>query len=145
MDNHQKGELITSLLGTLFFIAGILAIKKQTILMRNGIKARGTVIRVEKRLYDLKGLNFNYYPVIKYATLDKKWMIEEYDIAGSFKLYNEGDEVVVYYDKTKNDKFIIDNWWTRWNGPIFTVIGFGLLVFAVIVYFNPNIIPAKPL
>jgi len=90
------------------------------------------------------GLNnspFLYYPVIRYTTLEKEWITEQYNIGTSYLMaYKEGDKVKVVYDPNKTTTFIIDDGSTLLIGPILIVIGVIVMIAAFVYYLFPNLI-----
>lgn len=134
MDTHLNTEIITSLFGIALLVGGIINISKRIRMLKNGIKVEGVVLRIEKKRQGFDAFNFLYYPVVKYLTVEKKWITQEYNTGSSLKFYNEGDKVVVFYDKIENNKFIIDNLLTRWTGPL--VIFLSLCVLCIVILFR---------
>jgi hypothetical protein len=135
MNSHQDAEMFISLAGSLFVISGVLRFSKRVIFIRKGVKAEGEVLRIEKKSWNFRLFDYQYYPVIKYLTLEGKSITQEYGTATPLNIYNEGEKLTIYYDKTENNNFIIDTWLTRWSGPLLVFIGFCLLAVAIRLYF----------
>jgi len=136
MDNQIIYCLLFLLIGLVFTIIGFSKRSQRINLIKNGVKAEGVVYSVEKDFSGTLGnQSVTYYPVIRYLTQEKDWVTEKYDVGlGSIGSYNEGDKVTVIYDPNCNTQFIIDDKSTKYIGPIFIVLGAGLIVASIVCY-----------
>lgn len=107
-------------------------------LLSRGIKAEGRVI--ELILNRSHNSADTYSPVIKFETVDKECVVQEYDINGTSEKYRMGDNVTVIYEAGNARHFIVDNKSTRLLGPVFISVGLALIA-GVIVYFFINQYP----
>ena len=151
MDNQLISELICFLIGVMLVVFGLSKRTQRHELLKKGIKTEGVVFRMEKKNDNplivskdpngFKSASVFYYPVIRYVTREKEWITQAYDVSvSSFGQYNEGDEVVVFYDPSDNNKFIIDDTSTKLMGPILIIIGIACMLGTIVYYFFPNII-----
>ena len=151
MDNKLIDELIGLVIGLMLVILGFSKKKQRHELLEKGIKTEDVVFSVEKKYINVRisdmgsdGLNnspFLYYPVIRYTTLEKEWITEQYNIGTSYLMaYKEGDKVKVVYDPNKTTTFIIDDGSTLLIGPILIVIGVIVMIAAFVYYLFPNLI-----
>ena len=150
MDNKLIDELIGLVIGLILVILGFSKKKQRHELLEKGIKTEGVVFSVEKKYTNVRIGNIGpdgfdnsplYYPVIRYTTLEKEWITEEYGIGTSYSIaYKEGDKVKIVYDPNKTTTFIIDDGSTLLIGPILIVIGVIVMIAALVYYLFPNLI-----
>jgi hypothetical protein len=120
-------DIIGLLLGVVFVVIGISSWMKRIRLLKRGIKTTGVVVDFEA--YIGKSTS---YPVVKYKTVTGKWVTKKYYIGSSFTSYKVGDDVPVIYDKNTPEDYLIDNFTSKLIGPVFAIIGLGLIVSSVI-------------
>jgi Protein of unknown function (DUF3592) len=124
-------QLIALFLGIIFIIIGYSQRKKISELIKIGKSAEGVVMRV---VYDPDpNFSANYYPVIRFVTADKEWITKQHDVGGELNAYNEGDKLTIIYDPKNPENFIIDDTRSKLIVPLFIVIGFLAVVFALLM------------
>jgi hypothetical protein len=137
--NVNYDELILLAIGAFLTILGFGKSAERKKLLTTGIKVSGTVIGLES---EIDGDNMvSLQPVIKYETLDRKWITQTYAIGSNPSPYRIGDSLDVIYDEADNNHFIIDNNQTKLLGPFLIGVGV-LLIIGVIIYFFINQYPA---
>jgi hypothetical protein len=143
--NVNYDELILLVGGAFLLVLGIGKRNEREKLLKTGFKVEGVVFDIEKSWSVIDGVvddgvsgrNFNYYPIIRYVTLEKEWVTKKYEIGTNPSTYNIGDKVTVIYDAMDIEHFIIDNYQTKLAGLIFIVVGVTLIM-GVIMYFFIN-------
>lgn len=135
-------ELILLAGGTFLIVWGIGKINERRKLLKSGIKVEGVVFKLEERLSSGKDRMLLYYPVIRYVTLDKNWITEEYDMGSNPAAYKEGDVVKIIYDPADYKHFIIDNFFSKALGLVLVVVGaailIGVLIYYILNQYSPN-------
>jgi len=135
--NATIDELILLAGGTFLIVWGIGKINERRKLLKSGIKVDGVVFRLEERLSSGTDRMLLYYPVIRYVTLDKNWITEEYGVGSNPSVYKEGDIVKIIYDPADQKHFIIDNFSTKIFGWVLALIGVAILA-GVLIYYILN-------
>lgn len=136
--NTTIDELLLLAGGTFLVVLGIGKLNERRKLLKTGAKVEGVVFSLEKVRGSGKGYyTYDYFPVIRYVTLEKEWVTKRYDIGTNSSAYNEGDRVIVIYDKADIEHYIIDNITTKLLGPVCIIIGI-LLMLGVGVYYILN-------
>jgi len=140
--NATIDELILLAGGTFLIVWGIGKINERRKLLKSGIKVDGVVFRLEERLSSGKNRMLLYYPVIRYVTLDKNWITEEYGFGSKPSVYKEGDIVKIIYDPADYKHFIIDNFLSKVLGWVLALIGVailaGVLIYYILNQYSPN-------
>jgi hypothetical protein len=135
--NATIDELILLAGGAFLIVWGIGKINERRKLLKSGIKVDGVVFKLEERLSSGTDRMLLYYPVIRYVTVDKNWITEEYDVGSNPSAYKEGDIVKIIYDPTDYKHFIIDNFLSKVLGWVLALIGVAILV-GVLIYYILN-------
>lgn len=135
--NVTIDELLLLAGGTFLVVLGIGKLNERRKLLKNGAKVEGIVFSLEEEWGVGKERSKLYYPVIRFVTIEKEWVTKRYGIGTNPAAYNEGDRVIVIYDKVDNEHFIIDNITTKLLGPVCIIIGV-LLMIGVVVYYILN-------
>ena len=140
--NVTIDEIILITGGTFLVVWGIGKINERRKLLKSGIKVEGVVFKLEERLGSGKDRMLLYYPVIRYVTLDKNWITEEYGMGSNPSAYKEGDIVKIIYDPVDYKHFIIDNFLNKALGLVLVVIGAailaGVLIYYILNQYSPN-------
>jgi len=84
-------------------------------------------IRVDGVVTDVVMDGRNYYPIVRYETLDGVEVEDEYSLGTSPSAFKKGEHVAVLYKPENCKKFIIDNKKSEYIE--FGIIAIGLLVF----------------
>ncbi|MEO6633905.1 MAG: DUF3592 domain-containing protein [Mucilaginibacter sp.] len=141
--NVNYDELIMLAGGAFVMVFGIGKLNERKKILAQGVKVEGIVFDIEKN-WDMDAgdtsTTTQYYPVIRYVTVEKEWVTKKYEVTGGLNLYKVGDRVPVVYDPSDIEHFIIDDGKTKWLGPVFIGVGIALIV-GVIIYFFVNQYP----
>ncbi len=119
-------------IGSTAIYGGIGQRRKTTKLLKNGIKAGGTVVELVSG-----GATRNstfYYPVIQFETLAKESITHKYDVGGSYNVYHVGDKLTVIYEQENPLIFMVDDKRAKLVGPLFMVIGIIILAFELMLF-----------
>lgn len=135
--NVTIDELLLLAGGTFLVVLGIGKLNERRKLLKNGAKVEGIVFSLEEEWGVGKERSKLYYPVIRFVTIEKEWVTKRYGTGTNPTAYNEGDRVIVIYDKVDNEHFIIDNITTKLLGPVCVIIGI-LLMIGVGIYYILN-------
>jgi hypothetical protein len=135
--NVTIDELIILAGGAFLSVWGMGKIIERRKLLKTGVKVAGEVFRLEKRTSGGKKPSTLYYPVIRYVTLDKEWITEEYGVGSNPSVYKEGEIVKVIYDPADYKYFIIDDFMSKAFGIILMAVA-GLLIIGVFIYYILN-------
>lgn len=120
--SHIQNSPYTDLLiGIVFVFIGVSSLLKRRRILKNGIKTTGTLTE----LNSAKGMRS--FPVVRYKTLDNKYVVKQYDTSGYYSESAVGSDILIIYDKNSIEDYIIDNRTSKFIGPIFTIIGIALL------------------
>ncbi|QEC79634.1 DUF3592 domain-containing protein [Mucilaginibacter ginsenosidivorax] len=133
--NATIDELILLAGGTFLIVWGIGKINERRKLLKSGLKVDGVVFKLEERLSSGTDRMLLYYPVIRYVTLDKNWITEEYAVGSNPSAYKEGDVVKIIYDPADYKHFIIDNFLSKVLGWVLALIGVVILAGVLITIY----------
>jgi hypothetical protein len=84
-------------------------------------------IRVDGIVTDVVMSGRNYYPIVRYETLDGVEVVEEYSLGTSPPAFKKGERIAVLYKAENCQKFIIDNKKSEYIE--FGIIAIGVLIF----------------
>jgi hypothetical protein len=98
--------VLLALIGIFVAWAVYRVVKERRKIRAVGIKVEGVIFELNNRL-DSDGCNC-YYPVVRYLTLEKEWMTQEYYVGRNPSPYQEGDKVIILYDPDDPKQFILD-------------------------------------
>lgn len=130
--NVNYDELILVVSGTFLTVLGIVKLNERNKLKKTGIKVNGEVIRLEESFSSERRIL--YHPVFRYQTQENDWIEKRSEIGTNPSLYKDGESLVIIYDATDKEHFIVDNFLGRIIGPILIVVGV-LLLIGVAVYY----------
>jgi hypothetical protein len=119
-------------IGSAAIYAGIGQRRKTTKLLKNGIKAGGTVVELVSG-GATRNTNF-YYPVIQFETLAMESITHKYDVGGSASVYQVGDKLTVIYEQENPLIFMVDDKRAKLVGPLFMVIGIIVLAIELMLF-----------
>jgi hypothetical protein len=130
--NHTQDlieEAIGLIIGLIIFVAGLRISKKRQRLLNKGKRAKAVVLEIEQ---DKDGESSSlYYPVISFDTADDDTIIKRYEKGFSYGVYEEGTQLIVIYNRTHPENFVIDDVRAQFTGALLTVIGIIAIVLSI--------------
>jgi hypothetical protein len=129
-------ELLGALLGVYCMVYGNGFRSKYQRLLKHGVRVNGEVIElVEKAGWGINNrYSPTYCPIIRYVT-DNGPVAEKYDIVSSNpSIYKQWETVSVIYDSSNHKNFILENTSSKISGPLLMLIGFAVIITALIFY-----------
>ena len=102
-------QIILLSLSTISIITSLYYLYKDYIATKKWIKVIGTIIEFKKDSsnFDVSASSPTYYPIIKYSTIDGDEITKESDIGTSFRTYEKGQEIDLYYNPNDKTDFVI--------------------------------------
>ncbi|MFC9967022.1 DUF3592 domain-containing protein [Nocardia ignorata] len=124
MSTEWLFALIPGCLGSVFFVIGLVLIRRTRKLKSSGAKAVGTVVRLSTS----SGQNGTlYHPVVRWVTADGR-TVEERAVMGKSWIVNfrPGTPVLVHYDPDRPAKMVIEGY-SAGSEWLFCLLGAGVL------------------
>lgn len=90
-------------------------------------------IRVDAIVSDVVMSGRNYYPIVRYETLDGIEVEEEYSLGTSPSAFKKGERIAVLYKQDNCKKFIIDHKKSEYIE--YAIIAIGALVFMIFGFY----------
>jgi len=106
-------------------------------LIKKGIRVAGEVVDI--KIKSRPGMSPDYYPVIRFDTIDKGPYKADYDFTASNPcLYKLWETVTVVYDPADHTNFTVDNNSSKYAGALMMLMGIAVIAAAIIYYiFDP--------
>jgi hypothetical protein len=124
-------EIFCVLMGTYCVVYGNGFRGKFKKLLKGGVRVEGEVIEIKTKGW---GEDTTYYPVRRYVT-NKGPVAGKYDIVSSNpSIYEQWETVSVVYDPKDHENFILENTSSKISGPLLIVIGFAVIIGALVFY-----------
>ncbi|WPU96832.1 DUF3592 domain-containing protein [Mucilaginibacter sabulilitoris] len=111
--NATVNEVLAITAGAFLAGIGVIKIYLRKQLQKIGIKVNGVVIRIDTNIGI--GKRNLYYPVFRFVTLENEIIVKRVTWGSNPSIYSEGEHVVVIYDPTDKNHFIIDKLDIYWQ------------------------------
>jgi hypothetical protein len=136
LSEKNYAEILGALAGLYCLVYGNGFRSKYQMLLKRGIRVKGEVIEIKAKTNwsSVDGFSTTYYPVIRYVT-NHGPIVGKYDLISSNpSVYEQWEAVSVIYDPFNDKNFIIENTSSNISGPLLMVIGFAVIVAALVFY-----------
>ncbi len=119
--NFDIQNLISVGIGLVFIPVSVSYRKKINRLQSTGIEVTGIVFDIVYRSNMPGNIRSNRYPIIRFLTVENKWMTEEYK--NSIGLFKKGKKVTVVYNPEDPKDFIVNNQALKYIPTVFLIFG----------------------
>jgi len=125
-------EFLGLIIGIAIFVPGLIITRKRVRLLKRSKKVRGKVLRIIQD--EDEAYSSLYYPVVEFKTAEKETIVKQYHIGSQFTAYSEDTQVVILYDKTNPEKFVIDTVKDELMGIALITVGIVTIVISIALF-----------